>query len=477
MASFFSRALDAALAAAGSWRSAAAAPAATLAVPPEDRSLAELIAGVPPTQEKYPRVLGELATPLSVTSAVSNAHRGSMRSLVDLLSEQRSKVTHLQGVMHVRETAVASRKWLMVPREVAGVRSKAKAVEIANFARARFQAIPHLTDRLKFLAGGGIYFGRSGTETEFFRDTDGIAIRALHPIHARRISYSGGWRPFIFDESGNDRTPELGTFPGVDVLTKYPGRFCFHEPSTVGGEYATRQGVGYSLVWTNLFWNWSTRDWMKFAELHGRPWRVGTYDKGLTTADITKLFEIVKRMSGGSSVALPAGADVKLLSPGNAGSTHTELRKAFNAEISKVVLGQTGTTELGDVGSYSATKVHDLVRGDVLQSDGRSLSECVTRSIVYWLVLLQYGREAADLYCPSFVIVTEAEENLDAEFARTKDLIDRGVRFSEDDLRERYTRIGKPGEGVVTAMPVAKSRQGEAAPADEPTQADEKAAA
>jgi phage gp29-like protein len=417
----------------------------------------------PPQSEKWPSILGPAMTPEVVDRAVRQAHRGYMQRYCDLLSEQRSKVTHLQGVLSVREKAIASKPWVIVPKSTGKKGTDKEAARVADFVRMRLGEIPKFRARLQHLAGG-IYFGRSAVETEFVRDSRGIAVKALHVIHPRRLSYAGlDWSLRLYDESGNANNPALGTYPGVDIFSEYPDRFVVHEPTTVGAESPTRQGIGMTLVWCLLFWLWTTRDWMQFAELHGRPWRVGVWERGLSVnaskEDIAALERAVQEISGATGVALPRGADLRLLTPANAGATHEKLRTAFNAEISKVVLGQTGTTELGDTGSYAAVKVHDLVRGDVLQDDGAALAETITRQLVYTLVRKQFGRATADALCPEFLIVTQPDEALDFEFSRFKDLTDRGVAFDADEARERYTRLGKPEGSATLVRPIGEMQK------------------
>jgi phage gp29-like protein len=426
------------------------------------RSGMDRLAPVPNT-EKWPAVLGPAMTPEVVNRAVRQAHRGYMERYCDLLSEQRSKVTHLQGVLSVREKAIASKPWVIVPKATGKKRGDKQAAQVADFVRVRLAEIPKFRARLQHLAGG-IYFGRSALEIEFIRDARGIGVKSLHPIHPRRLSYAAlDWSLRLYDEGGNANNPALGTYPGVDIFAEYPDRFIVHEPTTVGAESPTRQGIGMTLVWCLLFWLWTTRDWMQYAELHGRPWRIGVWEKGLagnaTKEDIAALERAVQEISGATGVALPRGADLRLLTPGNASSTHEKLRTAFNAEISKVVLGQTGTTELGDTGSFAAIKVHDLVRGDVLQDDGASLSETITRQLVYPLVRKQFGRTVADALCPTFEIVTQPDEALDLEFSRFKDLADRGVAFDADESRERFTRLGKPESSATLVRPLGEMQK------------------
>lgn len=417
-----------------------------------------------PINDQWPTLLGPAMTPTAVTNAIISAHRGYMTRITDLLSEQRSKVPHLQGVMATRENAIASRKWIVDARDTGTKGGNTRANKYADYVRARLLAIESFRTAIKHLAGG-IYFGRSALEIEWFRDARGIGVRTLHPIHPRRLSYATSWRIHLWDTNGNEYNPRLSVFPGVDIRAEFPDRFIVHQPNTTGAEYPTRQGVGYALVWSLLFAIWDVREWMQFLELNGRPWRIGYFTKDKASeADIAALKQAVKELAGTTSATLPAGADIKLLVPGQVGSAHGDLRVVLNADISKVVLGQTGTTELGDKGSYAAVKVHDLVRGDILADDGASISETINRDLVRPLVRMQFGDEAADHYCPEFSLLTTPDEKLETEFDRFCGLVDRGVTFDANEARARYTGLGVPEANATLVQPLRA--QSNAASAD-----------
>ena len=66
--------------------------------------------------------------------------------------------------------------------------------------------------------------------------------------------------------------------PGDDLIRQYPYRFVVHQPR-VNGDSPAREGLGRVLVWLSCFASWSWRDWMLFAELFGKPWRILTLDR------------------------------------------------------------------------------------------------------------------------------------------------------------------------------------------------------
>lgn len=391
-------------------------------------------------------IQGVYMTPSSVSSALRMAELGYMSRYCDLLSECREKVSHLQATLSLRELAIASCEWEMTPKDHGTKRRKSKkALEISDYVSRRIEEIPEFGEAIQHLMGG-VYFGRSALEKEYGRDSDGVMIKALYPIHPKRLSYAVNWRLHLWDENGNEYDSRLGNFPGVDILAEFPDKFIVHTPNTMGVELATRQGLGRVLVWYALFWSWSQRDWMKFAELFGQPWRVAFYDKATADQDdVAIIKQALAEMSSATSAVLPSTTHFDIKMPSGRSTVHEALRNALNAEISKVVLGQTLTTEVGSTGGNRALgQVHNEVRMDIKNNDGRSISETIQRGLVEPLVRAQFGAAMAREFCPTFRLITRSEEDINMVFKRAIAAVDRGVPIAVDDLRERFTGLPRP---------------------------------
>jgi phage gp29-like protein len=88
-----------------------------------------------------------------------------------------------------------------------------------------------------------------------------------------------------------------------------------------------------------------------------------------------------------------------------ASSVHAEFIAAANAEISKAVLGQTLTTEIGDKGSYAAALAHNLVREDLAAADRRRIAAAFNRLAAVWC-FYNFG---ADVAPPQFEFVQDED--------------------------------------------------------------------
>jgi phage gp29-like protein len=416
--------------------------------------LQRLIATQSPNVDKSPVILGPSMSPVTVSSALRRAERGYMRALCDLLSEQRETVTHLQGELGKREDAIAACPLIVEPAKTIGKGKTRRAERNAEYLRARIDGIDGVHDAIKHLAGG-IYFGRSGLETEFMRDSAGLGIRAFHPILPKRFSYVADWRVHLYDEAGNDKDPRLGRWPGVDIRKEWPDKFVAHEPKVLGPEPPTRQGLGRVLVWAGMFWKWDAKHWLQFAELFANPWRVGFYDKAVADAnDIENLKQGLIELSG-MTTAVFADSCKPMFLQAHDSRVHKELFETWCSEISKVVNGGTLATEMdSNAGSRSAAEVHEREGAKLKVGDGRAIDATMMRDVWRPLIRRQFGEEDAALYCPTVHLDTIPAENVDAKTKRIFGFVDRGGEVDMDGAREVLTGLPKPKEGAKLLKPL-----------------------
>lgn len=430
--------------------------------------LQRLVASESPRVDKSPVILGPSMNPATVSQALRRAERGYMRSLSDLLSEQRETVTHLQGELGKREDAIAACSFTITPAKGMGKRKESRAKRNAEFLQSRIEAIEGLHDATKHLAGG-IYHGRSALETEWFRDAQGLGIRALHPILPKRLSYAADWRVHLFDEAGNEKNVAAGTWPGVDIRVTWPDKFVIHEPKVLGPEPPTRQGLGRVLVWAGMFWKWDAKHWLQFAELFANPWRVGYYEKGSDAESIEDLKQGLIQLSGMTTAVFAKGCEPKFLEARDS-RVHGDLFRTWCGEISKVVNGGTLATEMdGEGGSRSAAEVHEREASKLKVGDGRALDTTLTRDLWRPLIRRQFGEEDAELFCPVVRLDTVPAENIQSRSTRIWAFIDRGGEVDMDEVREVTTGLNAPGEKSKRLQPLGVP--GKLASADDTTNA------
>jgi phage gp29-like protein len=152
---------------------------------------------------------------------------------------------------------------------------------------------------------------------------------------------------------------------------------------------------------------------------------------------------------------------VELLEAARTGTvTYQDLCEYFDRAVSKILLGQTLTSEPGSSGSYSLGQVHNDVRLDIVKSDADSMCETINRTVVRWIV--DYNFPAADRTdYPRVWRRTEPEQDLAALANRDKVLlVDLGMadRVPESYISETYgLPLAKVDEPTVGQPQAAQS--------------------
>ena len=323
----------------------------------------------PSINEKVQFRYGSLLTPQAVTAVFRRADMGHMDSIADMFDEVRETDPHLHAVLFKREAAVAGAPWRINPNP--RTKAKKRAQLLADMCTEQLESIRNLTSVFAHLQSA-VYHGRSAVENVW-----GISgrrypffIDRMEPVHQRRVHFTSDWRPHLWDVSGGLQT-DFGRWPGVPFEDFPRGKFTLHMPRIRGG-YPTREGLGRVLVWYSVFKRWTMRDWMALAEMAGRPARVGYFNTGAdgkpeaSEQDIALLENALKDWASAMNVSLPDTVRIEFEGAATGhNDTHSILSEHCNAEMSKAVLMNTLTTEVGKTGGNRAL-------GDT-QQDGETM--------------------------------------------------------------------------------------------------------
>ena len=208
---------------------------------------------------------------------------------------------------------------------------------------------------------------------------------------------------FEFDPENNlvFRTGVIGTEP----LPKNRFLIARHRPS-----YANPYGVKVfsKCYWPVTFKKNGFRWWTVFVEKYGGAFLYGKYPNNASDIYKNELLTSLERMAADAVAIAPEGAEITIESLANKGSVsnvHAEYIEAANKEISKAVLGQTLTTDIGSTGSYAAAQAHNLVRQDLAAADRRRISACFNRLAAVWT----YYNYGADVLPPVFEFVKDED--------------------------------------------------------------------
>ncbi|RYY25229.1 MAG: DUF935 domain-containing protein [Sphingomonadales bacterium] len=243
-----------------------------------------------------------------------------------------------------------------------------------------------------------------------------------------------------------------------------PGfKFIVHVHQAKSG-LPVRGGLARVIAWGYMFKNYAIKDWVTFLETYGMPMRIGRYENGTSEPDIQLLKDALADLGSDAAAAFPKSMDITFENT-TAGSTPEALwqKKAeyVDSQVSKAVLGQTGTTDmksggLGDGGN----KVHDRVAGDIERADAKMLAATLNRDFVPAYVMLNRGPRRK---YPRIRIGREDACDIGQMITNAGKLAALGVEIDGEPLRE-MAGLQAPAEGGIVLRAAIVSEPAEFPP-------------
>lgn len=188
------------------------------------------------------------------------------------------------------------------------------------------------------------------------------------------------------------------------------------------------------VFWAVTFKKGGLKFWVVFTEKYGMPHLIGKHPRGATKEETDSLADMLEDMVQDAIAVIPDDSSVEIQEANKSSSAeiYEKLIDKMNAEISKAVLGQTLTTEIGSTGSYAASNTHMAVRQDIIDSD-RKLVESVINQLIQWIYEINFSNEQIpvfEMYAPEDVDLTLAQ--------RDKILSETGVKFTKEYFIKNY---------------------------------------
>ncbi|MDR0710559.1 MAG: DUF935 domain-containing protein [Spirochaetaceae bacterium] len=295
--------------------------------------------------------------------------------------------SHLESVWSIRCSAASGAEWFMA----AGDEGK-KEQEAADAFAAELSAldIPRIIEEMMDAVAYGyspleiIWEGREGKW--------GIGNIVGKPPQ---------WFAFNPDNKLVFRTGITGT----EELPENRFLLVSHRPS-----YANPYGdkIFSKCFWPVTFkrngWRW----WTVFVEKYGGAFSYGTYPANASEQFKKDLLSALEGIIADAVAIIPDGAEITITQAADkngSSGVHTEFIKMANAEISKAVLGETLTTEIGDKGSYAAAETHNEVRRELAAADRRRISAAFNRLAAVY-TFYNFGTEVVP---PVFTFVEDED--------------------------------------------------------------------
>jgi len=405
------------------------------------RELMQLMVGdqVPET-EQYRRYFGRGITPETIEGCIVAATHGHMRDLTDLTYETLYMDPHFSSVTGKRIRALASITPEVIPATGPEVDPE-KAEQAASLVRHNLAQIPRFTQAVIRLGWSSCH-GRAALENQWQEHArphqNGglrISIREQSWIHPRRLSLGPErelrvrddlWQGYGFEEVGV-------------ALRDHPNKFVWSMPQLFN-DYPEREGFGPRGCYFAHFKRFGWRERMILLEVFGKPWRIVFVqpDATISSDALADAADQIEEMGANASGRLPKGLDVKTDQPQRgAGEIHRDVVAECDDQISKLVLGQTRTTDakpaaIGSAGDQVAQDSESLI----IAADAWQLSEDLTEGIARPIVALNLGPDWLP-YAPRIDLPYELPPDRATETANTKTILELGVPLKAQEVYER----------------------------------------
>lgn len=410
----------------------------------------DYFAGHIPENEQYRPTWGRTLDLDRIDRVIKLANSGIMSQFTDLSRETNSLDGHLCSLLQKRLNRVASLEWSVQETTGPGI-DEGRAKEYAAFVREQLRCIPNFRAKLKDIAWG-LFDGRACSEIEWRRESSLWIARDLHWIHPRRLSFGPDRDLRVVDpmrQTGQFRD-DVG-FPVEQV----PFKFVVFRPRMFG-DYQEREGLAYRCLYWSFFGRLGVREQLELMEIFGKPWRILIPRTGpgmpAVNADAVKIaFNALTLLGFHNTVQMPANCDVQIVQPEQgAGQVHAQVIVNAKEELSKLVLGNTSTTDNVATGLGSGLPgVHQSEQDLILLGDALDIAEVLEHKLTDAMCQVNFGFTPDVVsHCPRFQLRTEQRKDPDTEQKRINGALAVGLRVAEEQARDllgiREVRVDEP---------------------------------
>lgn len=373
-------------------------------------------------------------TPQKLASIMKEADRGNVEAFLTLCEEMEERETHYASVLFTRKLGVSGSPVVVdAPDETPN--SKALTDDVLNTI-VKNPAFEGLIQDLM----DGVPKGFSCVEIMWHRDA-----KRWHPT-----SYE--FRPqrhFTFDMHTMN-TPRLRSESNpIEGIELAPFKWIVHKPKIRSG-VPIRAGLARTVAVAYAAKRYTVADWLAFMDIYGIPIRLGKYPINMADKK-NALLNAIRSIGSDAAAVVPKEMDVEIVNAGKAsGSGHKlflEKAEYWDKQISKVVLGQTMTTDDGS--SLAQATIHQRTQIDIRKADARSVVNTINRDLIRPFVILNYGEQKS---YPMVRIQAEEPEDTKSLMETTKVFVNLGGKVQMSEVRDRLG-FSEPEKGAELLLP------------------------
>ena len=307
-------------------------------------------------------------------------HRGGVQALK--LYDELERDAHVFAVLTKRKHHLIAREWTV---EAGG--ESAIDVKAADFVRDALGTLPFDQVCLDLL--DATLKGYAISEAVWVRDGGHLRPDRLVSLEQRRFVFDVDWKPRLLTQSNlwGEKLPDR--------------KFVVHRFG-VKGNNPYGVGLGAKLFWPVQFKRQGFAFWLRYMERFASPVPIGKYPAGTSEAEIDLLMRMLEELSNRSSIGIPLGTELDTFEARRTGSgEYDPFTRTMNSEISKAVLGETLTTEMGANGARAASDTHHDILDILVDGDADLLTGTLRNQLVRWMVEANYpGAALPSLWRP-----------------------------------------------------------------------------
>jgi phage gp29-like protein len=372
-------------------------------------------------------------TPERLAGILNNVKRGECPAeYLELAQDIELKDLHYRSVLSTRKDAITGLEIKVVPAgEEMRDMELANAVERDIVKNSTAKLYTLIRDMLDALAKGF-------SVSEIIWDT------GKTPWKPGQYKFRDP-RWFQYDrETG--KTLMLRSTLGNELEPLKPFHFVVHEPHLVSGNQITA-GLAFPALYYWMLKSYDVTSWAAFIDRYGYPIRIGKYGPKATLQDRATLKRAVAAIGQDFGAVIPGSAVLDIIESKHASETsnvYQNMADWVDRQISKLVLGQTMTTDEGS--SRAQSETHDKVRDDIADSDIQQVIETLNAALTIPYINLNFGEQEnypkIDLYKPD-------EKNIEQIILAIEKLGPQGLRVKADEVRP-LLGLSNPEEGDET---------------------------
>lgn len=396
---------------------------------PDRRPLA-----VAPLLDSFRDYVTDGLTPETLASVFKEADQGDVRRQSELFDQLEEKDAHLLCERDKRKNII-----LALDFEIEPASDSSRDGLVAEFVEDFFNNMADWDDCLTSLQDA-VGKGFAALETYWDVSSDQALPEKFEFLEQKRFSFTDGtgkvrrYPRLLSDEhQAGEEIPAWKV-----VLHQYGGK----------SGNANRAGIYRVASWMILFKHYSLKDWVIFAEVFGMPLRLGRYDQGATQDDKDALIAAISSLGTDAAGIISKSTEIDFIETIRqaSGELYQTLADFCDGQVSKAILGQTLSADVGEHGSYAASQTHDGIRLDLLKADGRAASATVRGQIIRPIVGFNFGWDTPLPTCIS-KLTTPGDLNKKSEWMEkvtSKVAVPKKWYLGQFDIPE-----GKDGEEMV----------------------------